>query len=496
MAALWLSIVAVYWFIGSAGLLSPWPGYTATYDYLAEGFRAGHLYLPVAVPPELLAQENPFDPVHIRLWFWDASLHGGRFYAYWGPFPALVQAAVKSVFGIDRIVGDQYLVFAMSSLWLVFGALLVERVARRLLPRIPAWLIALGILTFAFSNPAPYLLASAGNYQAAIIGGQAFLLGGLVLAFDAIWAGSSPGNPRLLGAGALWAIALGCRVSLGLAIALLCVTTAIATRSGGYRRVLSNAILMALPVAASLAALLLYNKLRFDQFFEFGTNNQLSTIPWRLSWSYWLPNLYGYLLRPFEATCAFPFVLVSWYPSYGLPSWIPLPHRYTVSEPVVGWLRVVPIAWLCAVPTIWAMREAYRNRRLTPRLSEPEETRARAYAFSTACFLVLATASGIAEMGLYMATMRFLTDVMSGLVLSGLLGAYTLYSAAQRHSARLVCVVVVTGLCGATVWFGLMLGYHGYADHIRRYNPKLDERIVSALSLCPAGPPSAPKARP
>jgi hypothetical protein len=176
--ALWMSalltlIVLVYAYFASAGHSGAWPSYMAYYDLQAEGFRAGHLYLAVEPPQALLEQADPYNPRHGHWWMWDVSLYGGHYYLYWGPLPALLQALAKSVLGIHEIIGDQYLVFAFFSLSVVFGGLLIERVARRLFPRVPEALIALSILAFGFVNPVPHLIATAGVYQAAIAGGQA-----------------------------------------------------------------------------------------------------------------------------------------------------------------------------------------------------------------------------------------------------------------------------------------------------------------------------------
>src|SRR4029450_6925267 len=93
----------------------------------AEGFRAGHLHLAVEPSPALLQQADPFDPKHLRLWLYDASLYPGHLHLYWGPVPALLLAAAKSALRISgEVVGDQYLVFALVTVQLVFGNLLIR----------------------------------------------------------------------------------------------------------------------------------------------------------------------------------------------------------------------------------------------------------------------------------------------------------------------------------------------------------------------------------
>src|SRR5690242_10923799 len=152
-AGLLIAIEISYVAIVTAGRFTSWPTWNTNYDLLAEGFRSGHLYLAEAPRPELLAKANPFDPRWRPLWFWDASLHGGHYYLYWGPLPALALAAVKTVFRMHATVGDQVPLFAFYSIALVAGALLIARMRRRLFPTAPSWLVALCIVVFAYANP-------------------------------------------------------------------------------------------------------------------------------------------------------------------------------------------------------------------------------------------------------------------------------------------------------------------------------------------------------
>ena len=88
----------------------------------------------------------------------------------------------------------QYPVFAVYSIYVVAGALLIDRLARRIFPGLPLYIVLLSILVFALANPTPYLVATPGIYEAAIGGAQAFLLVGLDFAFDAL-TGRLEGEP-------------------------------------------------------------------------------------------------------------------------------------------------------------------------------------------------------------------------------------------------------------------------------------------------------------
>lgn len=493
LGACLLAVGVVYEFLASCGTLTRWPVYNIYFDLLAEGFRRGHLSIAASPSSELLSKANPYDSSYQNLWLFDVSLYRGKYYLYWGPVPAIVQALAKSILRIHGLVGDQYLVFGFFFGAAVFGALILNRMARLL--DVPRTLLALGILAFAFSNPAPYLVGNAGVYQAAVGAGQACLLGGVAIAFYAVWHAESGRTPRLrlMLAGVAWALALASRVSLAPAIALLMITTLVTTSFSGsrnWKRFVGDAVFLGLPVALGSLALLLYNKARFDSWFEFGTGTQLTLYPFRFSAKYLATNAYSYLLKPYETSCRFPFVLEYWdVAAAGIPHSMKIPDGYLLREPIVGLLRVVPCAWLLPIPvalTFWRASIKVFGRG-DSKQDGPDGCPFRVYAWCTVSFAIVGTATAVAQMGLYMATMRYLADVTSGLVLLGILGAWTLRAALSdsgwmRRAASGLCAA----LCMATIVFGLLLGYQGYGMNFQVFNPDLHTKFVRALSVCKA----------
>ena len=400
---LWLllliaSIVFVYAFVVSAGHLGSWHVYMTYYDMLAEGFRAGHLYVPLDVSPKLLAKRDPFDFANSSLWLWDGSLYKGRYYLYWGPVPAVFLAAVKTILGINHPVGDPILSFVAFSLAAIFGALIIDRAGRRLFGAVPRWLRGLAIVAFALANPAPHLLASSGVYMACIGSGQAFALGGLLFAFDAVWE-ARRFDWRLSVAGALWALAMGSRATMipvtGL-LALVTLLTIVWPEPARLRRLLEAGALLLIPMACGVAALLLYNKLRFDDWFNVGINYQTTTLRFRMSPQYWLTNIYSYTLRPFFPECRFPYLIAP--PQAGpraFPEGMQVPEGYLLIEPLVGWLRAVPLTWLMlALP--FAVVQRFRTLRARP--EGLLDAKPRTFLWLVLCLGILASLSGIPAM--------------------------------------------------------------------------------------------------
>jgi hypothetical protein len=476
--ALLAAVTWLYTFIGAAGM-DDWPVYGVYHDLQADGFLKGKLSLPIEPDPYLLAAKNPYDYSNVNHWWLDASYYRGKYYIYWGPVPALLQAAAKWVLRIHRGIGDQYVAVFFHCMTFWCGALLAERVVTRLFSSRARFFVALGALVFAFANPSPHGVATASTYQTAIIAAQAWLCFGVIFAFDAVWHAGSPAarSWRLPLAGTGFALALGSRVTVLPAIALLIPLTALATAWPSDRRALrfvTGSLAAGLPVVAGGLGLLAFNKLRFDHYLEFGSKLQLSAFPIRFSPIYVWANLYAYAFRPGALSCEFPYLNQVWHmgaPAF--PRWFPLPADYEVLEPVVGWALTIPLTWLIPFAFVLAPRPAgFVGRRV------------RAYYFCLLAFSVLASATGAIALFIYGATMRYLNDVTSGLVLLALLGALAL----RYHRFGLAAPRAVSGLAGAlglaTMIMGLLLGYQGYNRHFHAYNPKLDRKLVTALSFC------------
>ena len=486
LASLLLAIELVYLFIVTAGTFDEWPTYNALYELLAQGFKKGHLYLPLEPAPELVAKENPLDPANGELWIPDLSLYKGKYYIYWGPFPSLALLAVKAILRIKKPLGDQYPCFAFYTIYLGAGALLLHRMARRLFPGLPYYFVLMAIAVFAFASPTPYLLATPGIYEAAIGGAQAFLLVGLVFAFGGLGGFRPYSRLRLVAAGLAWSSAIACRVSVGPTVLLLALLTALIPRRSGRRWLgaLVDLTCLSAPVALTVGALLLYNKVRFDSWFEFGTGVQLNTMHYRGSIDYVAPNLYSYFLRWPVFSCTFPFFTAPW--NLGQPAFpkhYEIPEGYWVQEPVVGMLRVVPWAWLAPLGLVFAARAAWP--RFVPAPVPTSGAPSRSSLWCAGAFAILAAVTALPFVATFGATMRYLGDVTAGFVLFATWGAWALYQHIRRRKwLRRGYGTVLTVLAVGTVALGLVFGFQGYGGHFKLYNPGLHEKLVAKLSRC------------
>jgi hypothetical protein len=486
-------VMVVYVFFGSAGrMFKSWPIYMTEYDMLSDSFRQGHTYLPIVPDPKLVAAPNPYDPVNSHLWVLDESYYKGKYYLYWGPVPPLLQALVKAALGIDWTIGDQYIVFVAWCVASIAITVLLWRLSRRLFGEVPRVLLVASIVAYAFANPVLHLISTAGVYQAAISAGQAFLWVGVALASEVLFR-TQTGRTYwryCLMTGVAFALAMGSRLSLLLAMlpitALTALFVAFAARAGTKLThrlfaFMNVGFWVGLPMALCMGGLMLYNKARFDDYFESGIKLQLSSFPFAFSFKYFPANLHAYFLEKFRLSSEFPWVIQqSLLRGSGLPDWINVPAGYVDIEPHTGVLRAVPIVWLA--PIAIAVLLGF----IRPAAWRKRGPHAALYAHACLSFALAGSVTAIPVWGLYVPSMRYLGDFTSGLVLLGVLGGLSLYVwAKQRVVLRKFVSATICTLSGLTLLFGLLLGYQGYTGHFEKKNPKLHETLTKALSFRP-----------
>jgi hypothetical protein len=291
------------------------------YGRQAAAFLAGQLALLESPPDALLALPDPYDG---RAWLRimttpDLSLYGDRFYLYFGPFPAVVFAALALV-GLRIPDGMLGLAFDIALVPLFGTALAFAR--QRFAPAGSWALDRLMLLAFGLAAPLLFMLGRLSVYETAIAGGQALLLFGLSLGLAA----------RATGAG--WWLSLA-GLALGLAAAtrlsLLPALVVVAFLLAALQRQRRRAIVALLgPLVALVALLGVYNAARFGSPFETGLQYAITTLPHRA----WLPSMFAIGNLP---------VTLAWY-GWRPPTWswgapFILPGRVSADEwvPLQGW---------------------------------------------------------------------------------------------------------------------------------------------------------------
>jgi hypothetical protein len=493
-AGVWTVLAAVsllYVFLGTAGTFAELPGQSDSYDRMAEGFRAGHLYIEETPSRALLAKDDPYADKYTGLGLWDASLYGGRYYLYWGPVPALFVIAFKTITAFPRAVSDQWLTLIFMLGRFYAGAALILALCRMRVVSPPSWAVALAVGVFGLAGPSPFIVARPQVYEASLAAGQCFLLWGLWAALRGFFSSERRTSWFVL-AGCAWALAMGSRVTTWIAIpALVSITlvtswlrsrAANATRRAAIVQLARESLAIGTPVAAAAIAYAIYNQARFDSFTEFGVSYQITLQKfWRHESFVW-PNLVSYLWAPLDWSCQFPFAGAT--ANRAAPFFLRWPPGYQIFEKVSGVLVMAPWCYLLLVSVARLARRAWVRVRMGAAASSPGMCSLELWA--VLCSLSLLPTI-VPALGLWEASMRYSADALGGAVLAASLGAFWLLrrdTAAKSAGVRAQLRILVAGLGAYTCLVGAFSGVPSYQNTLRDYNPELYRRIEAALSVC------------
>jgi hypothetical protein len=484
-APLLLCLSAYYAFVVTSGKFGPARGLSQYYELAADGFRHGHLYLAAGPRPQLLAQANPFDLVHRKLWLWDILLFDGHYYIYWGPVPALCLLGFKLVTGYAGKLHDQWLVLLFMLGRLYAGAALILSFASWRRERPPRWAVLLAVAVFALASPTTYVLARPVIYEASIAAGQCFLFWGLLAAF---WGFGTSRLQTLLFvvAGLLWGMALGSRITLSLVVPVWAVLTALfAWRGAGYawRPGLRALLAVGLPVGLSGLACLYYNHARFGSWTDFGLAYQLTRLKFKTDPAYLMANLVTYFGAQLAWSCHFPFVTLP--VSRSLPAWIEWPPGYDVGplhgERAAGMFVTTTFLWLLAAwlwPALRASWHAFRHERRSCSIVVPNVD-----LWLLSCSLSVVLSLGPA-LFMYLSVMRYVEDAIGGLLIGATLAGLWWIRRTARSPASALARTLYVALAAHTIVVGLCLGFTGHNDNFQRENRALFRTLVERYSVC------------
>lgn len=453
-------IILYIWFI-SAGLWTSWPNETSYYDLLATAFRHGQLAVDVQPDPALLTMENVYEPANREgiPMLWDASLYNGKYYLYWGPAPALFLAIIK--FFSQQVVGDKVITFVYVTGTFIFATLLILELWKKYFLETPLWALLAAIAFAGLVNPILYILIEARIYEAAIIAGQFFLIGGtywLVTAFNC------PSKTRLFLAGMFLALAVGSRTTLTFSVAFLALTILIWVFTNQRTKFVPFTFAFALPLIIGAVGYAAYNFARFDSFTEFGLTYQLTSynlnesLSKTFSLSYIPPNLYKTLFNGLENRVEFPYIILSRWTG---PDWLEgnYPGFYLLlSEAITGIFAASPFMAF-ALLAWWNKDKKFRWILLSLTGS----------AFFA--FLMLQV--------FFFTTMRYLLDLVPTLSFLAIIGFWQALIQLKNHpTARGIFSFIAFILLVYTLTLGMIIPIVGHLESYRVFNPALLEQIT------------------
>ena len=474
-----IALGAVYVFLATAGHMNRFLHLGGGhYEQLAAAFVDGHL--------DLIQRPDPArSAASLRDDYWDLSLYRGRLYLYWGPVPALIDAAILRWFSFA--VPDDPLTVAFAFGRAVFGVLLLLRAKHAFFRSHPWWPNVLGAVTLALGAPMTLILARPDVYEAAIMGGQCFLVAATYVAFVALTRPRDAGARALLVlSGVLLALGIASRLSLLVGVAGIVALTVVEAagdvpRRTRLRSIALDAVAMGAPIALCLVALAAYNRARFGSVLDSGLHLQLTQWTFHAGSRFVLPNLYSYIAKPPEFVDHFPFFRVAVWD--GLPLWRLFPDAVLncgdyYFESNAGLLWTTPLYAFAAVAwvalAVWVVR-AVRRRTLSP---------APRLAWLVAVSFVLAVVTMAPCIVAAGSAARYLGDGSAGLALAATLGLSLLVARPTRSRvARGALAAFASAAVAASIVVNLAVWVDGpYGDFLHAQNRPLFDSLTRLFS--------------
>lgn len=315
------------------------------YNSLTRSLLHGKPWLDISVSDEVLHLPNPWDPLQANGRMpMDASYYKGHYYSYFGVVPALtvfLPFKVLTRHELPLVYGS--LVFAVGAL--VIAGLLWVRVIADAFPNHEAYLAPLGILAIGLCGGQWGLARRVSIWEPSITSGHFFMAAFVAAGYLAL-RNHHPFRWLALCALSL-ALAVGCRPDLGVALpalglaAVLVLVRAAKHSDLGWSRALGRLAVAALPSVCVGAGLLVYNKVRFDSFLEFGLHyqpgNHEAALHPLFSPTYFLYDLHFYGFASPGWGRYFPFI----HP----PAFYPSPPGHVAYEFTYGAWVTNPFLW-------------------------------------------------------------------------------------------------------------------------------------------------------
>ena len=471
---IWAFIFMVYAFFITFGNFTTWKASTRYYTQLADAFGKGQLHVDVEPGTALLAADDPYSSEGRPAFneeVWDLSLYKGKFYLYWGPVPALLLTPIQ--LALHTNFADIYLVYFFLCGLLIFNSLILLKLWKLFFPDIPTTNVSISILLIGLILPILWSLNIPDVYEAAIGGGQFFLIGGIyfiILAFE-----KDIQKRYLFLAGFFWACSVGSRAINVLPILFLTALTLFGiwknqAKPINWNETIRLAASMLMPLALGAILIGWYNWARFDSPLEFGLRYQITIynlnrdMPLTFQPDYFPLNIRAYILQPFEFIQKFPFIQPVAFSNLLKSLNITTPKLYSGGR-VTGILFYAPILLLAFLPIF------------------SKDKTGNSHTFQKFILYLLGGSFLISFASIlfyFYGQMRFMVDLISQLTLLAIIGYWMVIR--NTKSSKLY-LQFTNLLIAATIIISVLLAFTSESGRMGKLNPDLMEKINSVFIL-------------
>ena len=471
---IWAFIFMVYAFFITFGNFTTWKASTRYYTQLADAFGKGQLHVDVEPGTALLAADDPYSSEGRPAFneeVWDLSLYKGKLYLYWGPIPALLLTPIQ--LALHTNFADIYLVYFFLCGLLIFNSLILLKLWKLFFPDIPTSNVSISILLIGLILPILWSLNIPDVYEAAIGGGQFFLIGGIyfiILAFE-----KDIQKRYLFLAGFFWACSVGSRAINVLPILFLTALTLFGiwknqAKPINWNETIRLAASMLMPLALGAILIGWYNWARFDSPLEFGLRYQITIynlnrdMPLTFQPDYFPLNIRAYILQPFEFIQKFPFIQPVAFSNLLKSLNITTPKLYSGGR-VTGILFYAPILLLAFLPIF------------------SKDKTGNSHTFQKFILYLLGGSFLISFASIlfyFYGQMRFMVDLISQLTLLAIIGYWMVIRSTKSSKLYLQFANL---LIAATIIISVLLAFTSESGRMGKLNPNLMEKINSVFIL-------------
>lgn len=440
------------------------------YDYLAQSFMNGHVYLDYAQPPQaLIDMENPYDKAERdrvmaqngTTYKWDHAYYDGKYYVYFGALPVLTyylpyRLATGEEFPTQAGVLLNYYIFV------IFAFLLIRAVVKKWFKDISLGHYLILSQVFVASSGMIFAIRRPDLYFMPISMALALCVTGLYFWVSAFECRTKVMQGVKLFVGSLCMAAVsGCRpqflIASFLAIPLFYKTVFKERRLFSKQSLVHTAVFV-LPYIVCAAGVMWYNYARFGSVFDFGANYNLTTND-MTSRGFNLGRLplglFAYLFQLPVTYAKFPFITSVNLSNYYMGT--------TVTEMMLGGVVACqPVIWLIA--GIKYCRRELKSKGL--------------YALVICClaFAVVVVAADTEMAGILY---RYYADYSYLLILPAIIVALALCT---KYTDKRVGFTVV-GLSALSLVFDLALVFVSGDYYLDYANPNFYYAITSAITF-------------
>lgn len=312
--------VCLFLCIGVVGMVKLDTPSDTIHQELASAFLNGRLYVDEKPPEYLMEMDNPYD-FHAREILesetkeealWDYSFYNNKYYVYFGALPVLI--LYLPVYLLTGVMLRSDLAMGIAALGIVFAAFyLVHEIFKRWFQNSAYILYPILTVCLIFGTGLTTLMRNPRVYEVCIGFGLLFVLFGIGLWISAEEKGKLICWKLLAGSLCVACTAV-CRPQFLIGMFLggvLFFPVFVREGKRGVKGYWKEIFCLCIPFVAVGGAVMLYNYIRFDSVFEFGstynlTTNDVTHRGWNLDRIAY--GIYEYVFRPMNIRTQFPFV--------------------------------------------------------------------------------------------------------------------------------------------------------------------------------------------